>query len=130
MDGEAFKRKNGFTVSDFLKIRRNCADSLRRIADHIEKVTCQTGIARTGGALAVIGSFFALPFTAGATLPLMLTAVAGWDYLLSCPPYNSVCLFWVEGNDTYLYQITCKKAEYGISAKWSTIQGRSQPIDL
>ena len=81
-DDEAFKRKNGFTVSDFLQIRRNCAQSLRRIADHIETVTRNTGIAKTASGLAVIGGILALPFTGGGSFTAVMGGVTGWDYPL------------------------------------------------
>ena len=81
-DDEAFKKKNGFTVSDFLQIRRNCAKSLRRIADHIETVTRNTGIAKTTSGLAVIGGILALPFTGGGSFAAVVGGVTGWDYLL------------------------------------------------
>ena len=78
-DDEAFKKKNGFTVSDFLQIRRNCAKSLRRIADHIETVTRNTGIAKTTSGLAVIGGILAFPFTGGGSLAAVVGGVTGWD---------------------------------------------------
>lgn len=77
-DDEAFKRKNGFTLSDFLQTRRNCAQSLRRIADHIETVTRNTGIAKTTSGLAVIGGILALPFTGGGSLAAFVGGVTGW----------------------------------------------------
>lgn len=76
-DDEAFKRENGFTVSDFLQTRRDCAQSLRRIADHIETVTRNTGFARTTGGLAVIGGLLALPFTGGGSFGVVLSGMTG-----------------------------------------------------
>ena len=37
----------------------------------------------------------------------VIGGVTGWDYLLLCLLYNSVCLFLVEGYDAYVYQIMC-----------------------
>ena len=69
-------------MSDFLQIRRNCAQSLRRIADHIETVTRNTGIAKTASGLAVIGGILALPFTGGGSFTAVMGGVTGWNYLL------------------------------------------------
>lgn len=85
-DDVAFKEKHGFSQTEYVQNRRDCAESLRSIANHIEKVTRDVGIAKTTGGstaivsgAAVIGGILAAPFTAGASLALTIGGIAGWD---------------------------------------------------
>ena len=96
-------------MSEFLQTRRNCAESLRRIAGHIEADTRNTGIVDTTRQVFVIGAYLGLVCADHVGIKAVMGGVTGWDYLLLCLHYNSVCLFLVEGHDAYVYQIMCKK---------------------
>ena len=79
-----FKQQNGFSMPKYLDQRRSCADEMRDVADSIESVVRDTGIARTaGGAVgaasgaAVLGGILLAPFTAGASLALTVGGIVG-----------------------------------------------------
>ena len=81
---EIFKREHGFSMTEYTKMRRSCADEIREVADGIERVVRDTGIARTtGGGVAVVAGAAALggillaPFTASASLAFTVGGIAG-----------------------------------------------------
>ena len=81
---EIFKREHGFSMTEYINLRRSCANEIREVADRIERVVRDTGIARTtGGSVAVasgaaaIGGILLAPFTAGTSLALTVAGIAG-----------------------------------------------------
>lgn len=79
-----FKQEHGFSMSEYMHLRRSSATEIREVADNIERVVRDTGIARTtGGSAAVVsglatfGGIIAAPFTAGASLALTVGGIAG-----------------------------------------------------
>ena len=81
---EIFKKEHGFSMTEYISLRRSCANEIREVADNIERVVRDTGIARTtGGAVAVasgaatLGGIILAPFTAGASLALTVGGIAG-----------------------------------------------------
>ena len=76
-DDKLFEEKYGFTLTSYLKSKRELAKSLRKAAKQLKKVSKDTGITRiVGGStgiisgLCVIGGIAAVPFSAGASLGL------------------------------------------------------------
>ena len=81
---KVFRQEHGFSMTDYVDERRSCSSNLREIADSVERVVRDTGIARTtGGAVGVIsgaaaiGGLILAPFTAGISLFLTVGGVAG-----------------------------------------------------
>ena len=80
---EIFKQKHGFSMTEYIALRRYCSKKIREVAGHIERVVRDTGIAKTtGGAAAVVSGASALgglllaPFTAGTSLVLTVGGIA------------------------------------------------------
>ena len=76
-DDKLFEEKYGFTLTSYLKRKRELAKSLRKAAKQLKKVSKDTGITRiVGGSasiisgLCVIGGIVGVPFSAGASLGL------------------------------------------------------------
>lgn len=83
-DDEVFRKEYGFTMTEFLNLRHSCANKIHEVADNIERVVRDTGIAKTtGGSVAVasgaatIGGILLAPFTAGASLALTVGGIVG-----------------------------------------------------
>lgn len=81
---DIFKKEHGFSMTEYISERRSCANSLHEVADSIEKVVHDTGIARTtGGSVAVasgaaaLGGILLAPFTAGTSLALTVGGIVG-----------------------------------------------------
>ena len=81
---EVFKKEHGFSMTEYIGLRRSCSNEIRELADSIERVVRDTGIARTtGGSVAVasgaaaLGGILLAPFTAGASLALTVGGIAG-----------------------------------------------------
>lgn len=81
---EVFEKEHGFSMKVYIGLRRSCANEIRGVADNIERVVRDTGIARAaGGSVAVVAGAAALggvllaPFTAGASLVLTVGGIVG-----------------------------------------------------
>ena len=81
---DVFKKEHGFSMTEYIDLRRSCTNEIREVADSIERVVRDTGIARTtGGSVAVasgaatLGGLLLAPFTAGASLALTVGGIAG-----------------------------------------------------
>jgi len=83
LDDAKFKQDHGFSFAEYVTKGKRCGYKINKLANHIEKVAYDTGIARTtGGGLGIasgamaIGGILAAPFTAGASLALTIGGVA------------------------------------------------------
>jgi len=76
-DDKLFEEKYGFTLTSYLKSKRELSKSLRKSAKQLKKVSKDTGITRIVGGgtgifsgLCVLGGIAAAPFSGGASLAL------------------------------------------------------------
>ena len=59
---EVFKKEHGFSMTEYISLRRSCANQIREVASSIERVVRDTGIAKTtGGSVAVVSELLLLP---------------------------------------------------------------------
>ncbi|CAE7515277.1 APOL3, partial [Symbiodinium sp. CCMP2456] len=79
-DDEALRLSCGFTVEELLAKRRLAGDLLRELAEHLDRVCRDTGIARTtGGGTAILGGVLGAaglvlaPVSGGTSMTLSLT---------------------------------------------------------
>eukprot|EP00984_Skeletonema_dohrnii_P030630 scaffold22277_cov70-Skeletonema_dohrnii-CCMP3373.AAC.5 len=76
-DDKLFEEKYGFTLTSYLKSKRELSKSLRKSAKQLKKVSKDTGITRIVGGgtgifsgICVLGGIAAAPFSGGASLAL------------------------------------------------------------
>jgi len=76
-DHSKFKEDHGFSLAEYIAKGKQCAFDINLLANHIEKVAHDTGVAKTvGGGLEIasgvlaIGGIIAAPITAGTSLAL------------------------------------------------------------